>query len=107
VWKSAHDLVLFVYHITKSYPSEEKYGITSQIRRAAVSIPTNIAEGRSRAGVKEFLRFLYIGRGSLEEVKYLVLLSRDLSFIEDDVYIQLNRQADKTGRLLNAMINSL
>ncbi|MFC2124062.1 four helix bundle protein [Bacteroidota bacterium] len=106
-WRAAHNLVLSIYSNTKSFPKEEKFGLISQIRRAAVSIPANIAEGRSRYGIKEFLRFLYISRGSLEEVKYLLILSKDLGFLANDSYSQLEDQTDETGRLLNAMINSL
>ena len=77
-WKEAHKLVLMVYRVTQSYPAEERYGLTSQMRRAAVSIPANIAEGFKRRGIKDKIRFYNTSEGSLEEVKYFTILSNDL-----------------------------
>lgn len=81
VLQKAHELVLQIYKITKDFPSDERYRLIDQICRAASSVPTNIAEGKGRRTKKEFIQFLTIFRGSVEEVKYLLLLSRDLSFI--------------------------
>lgn len=81
VLQKAHELVLQIYKITKDFPSDERYRLIDQICRAASSVPTNIAEGKGRRTKKEFIQFLTISRGSVEEVKYLLLLSRDLSFI--------------------------
>jgi len=78
VWQRSHSLALAIYRLTKSFPSDEKFGLTSQLRRAAVSIPTNIAEGSKRKHNPEFARFLNIAEGSLAETEYLLLLSKDL-----------------------------
>jgi len=81
VWQKVHQLVLEVYRVTTSFPKAEIYGVTSQLRRAASSIPANIVEGQSRQTTKEYLQFLYNARGSLEEVRYSLLLSHDLNFL--------------------------
>jgi four helix bundle protein len=81
VWEKAHQLVLKIYRITENLPREESYGLTSQIRRACVSIPTNIAEGCVRSSDADFSRFLYIALGSTSELEYLIMLSMDLKFI--------------------------
>ena len=99
--------MLKIYGITKSFPKEELYGLTSQIRRAAVSIPSNIVEGRARGSNKEYKRFLLISRGSLEEVKYQLLLAKDLQYVESSIYNKTVNLTDEVGRLLNGLINSL
>ncbi len=81
VWKESMLLAKEVYFLTKSFPKDELYGITSQIRRASVSVPSNIAEGAARSSDKEFIQFLYISLGSLSELETQILLSRDLGFI--------------------------
>jgi four helix bundle protein len=83
VWKESMALAREVYLVTKGFPKEELYGITSQIRRASVSIPSNIAEGAARSSDNEFIQFLYISLGSLSELETQLLLSRDLKFIEN------------------------
>lgn len=103
-WKEAHKLVLMVYRVTQSYPAEERYGLTSQMRRAAVSIPANIAEGFKRRGIKDKIRFYNTSEGSLEEVKYFTILSNDLDYIPSDT--DLMPQADTVGRLLHGLIAS-
>lgn len=80
VWQKSHKLVLSVYQISISFPTEEKFGITSQLRRSAASIPTNIVEGHKRKSLKEYLHFLNISEASLEETKYHLLLSNDLGY---------------------------
>jgi four helix bundle protein len=81
VWQRAHDLTLSVYRLTASFPAQEMYGLTSQMRRSCVSIPANIAEGCGRDGAREFARFLEIARGSASELEYYLLLASDLHFL--------------------------
>ena len=82
VWQKSHVLVLDIYRITKQFPKEEVFSLTSQFRRAAVSVPANIAEGFARNGVKDKLRFYNIAAGSLNEVGYYLLLSKDLDYFD-------------------------
>ena len=105
VWQEAHKLTLLVYKITKSFPSEEKFGLVSQMRRAAVSIPANIVEGFKRRSPRDKLRFYNIAEGSLEEVKYFFILSKDLNYIASTD--ELITQAEAVGRLLNGLITSI
>jgi four helix bundle protein len=86
VWQKSHELVLKVYGITKDFPRDELFGLTSQVRRAAVSVPSNIVEGKARGSNKDFKRFLLIARGSLEETKYQLLLAKDLKYIDEVKY---------------------
>ena len=88
VWKKSIELVTEIYSITANFPNEEKYGIVSQIRRAAVSIPSNIAEGCARFSDKENLRFLDIARGSLAELETQLIISKNLGFIDSDNLIK-------------------
>ena len=104
VWQEAHALVLQVYKTTQTFPKTEVYGLTSQMRRAAVSIPANIAEGFTRYGIKDKLKFYNIAEGSLEELKYYFILSDDLGYIDSNT--ELMRAADQVGRLLNGLIHS-
>ncbi len=83
VWKKSMSLVSEIYTITKSFPEYEKYGITSQLRRSAISIPSNIAEGSARRGNKEFVQFLYIALGSATELDTQVLIAKDLGYLID------------------------
>jgi four helix bundle protein len=103
-WQMAHKLVLAVYDVTKAFPSDERFGLTSQMRRAAVSIPANIAEGFKRRGIGDKVRFYNIAEGSLEELKYFFILSRDLRYISSNE--SLISQAESVGRLLNGLIAS-
>ena len=100
VWQKAHTMVLEIYKHTNSFPQEEKYGLVSQIRRSAVSVSTNIVEGYKRSSRKDYIHFLTISASSLEETKYLLLLSKDLHFLEDDVYRHLFSLSDEIGKLL-------
>ena len=87
VWAKAHQLVLLIYNATKSFPKEELYGLTAQMRRAAISIPANIAEGYKRTGLKEKVRFYNIAQASLEELRYFLILSEDLEYnIPDEAH---------------------
>jgi four helix bundle protein len=81
VWQRSHALVLNLYRLTTRFPSDERFGLTSQLRRAAASVPTNIAEGAKRTGRQDYARFLNIAQGSLAETEYLTMLSRDLGYL--------------------------
>ena len=107
VWQKAHAFVLDIYRITASYPEEERFGLVSQIRRSAVSIPANIAEGCGRDGDREFRRFLTIAAGSASETEYHLLLSRDLNFITADIHSKLDQQINEIKRMLNGFIKKL
>jgi len=107
VWEKAHLLTLKIYKVTERYPKEELYGLTSQIRRACVSIPTNIAEGCVRSSNADFARFLYIALGSTSELEYLVLLSKDLKFIQSEVQEKLNTEINEIKKMLIAFIKKL
>ncbi len=100
VWKIADDLAYQVYMATKSFPKEEIYGITSQLRRAALSVPTNIVEGYSRKGDKELSRFISISLGSLAETKYLLYFSNRLGYFQDSEYNELKQGYNTLGKLL-------
>lgn len=86
VWQKAHELVKTIYEITKGYPQEELYGLISQMRRSAVSIPANIAEGFKKYSTKDKARFYNIAQGSLEELRYYLILSEDLNYADTAVY---------------------
>ncbi|MBO6212900.1 four helix bundle protein [Algoriella sp.] len=101
VWQKAHELTLKIYEITKLFPKEEIFGITSQIRRAASSVPANIVEGRKKKTVPHRLTYISHSVGSLEEVKYFLLLSRDLNYISNELYENLKPLTDDVGKLLN------
>ena len=100
VWKLADDLAYKVYQTTKTYPKEEQYGITSQIRRAALSIPTNIVEGYSRRSEKELSHFINISLGSLSETKYLLHFSDRLGLLTKDEYINIKEDYEVLGKML-------
>lgn|SRR5690554_3792321 len=89
IWDLSHKLTLEIYRITSVFPKEELYGLTSQIRRASLSIPTNISEGCGRNSDKEFNQFLNIALGSALETEYLLILSKDLDYIQTDVFLNL------------------
>ena len=90
IWKLAHELVKEIYHLSENFPKSELFGLTSQIRRSTVSIPTNIAEGCGRATDKEFARFLEISIGSTNETEYLLFLSCELGFTSEENLLSLN-----------------
>jgi four helix bundle protein len=89
VWEKSHDLTLKIYGVTSQFPREEVYGLTSQVRRACASVPTNIAEGCGRESPADFARFLQIAMGSASETEYLILLARDLKYINTNQYTEL------------------
>ena len=105
-WQRAMDLAEAVHIVTRRFPSEERYGLTSQIRRAAVSIPSNIAEGQGRGGTVEFVRFLRIAYASLREVETQVLLSERFEYIDTRQTARLLDLTAEVGRLLNGLMKS-
>ena len=107
VWKKAHALTVEVYRLSKKFPHEEKFGLISQIQRAASSIPINIVEGHSRKTSKEFLQFLNIARGSLEELRYLFILCHDIGYINSADKDGLEELACEISRMLDALIKTL
>ena len=106
-WGKAHELTLKVYNATKSFPREEVFGLTSQLRRACASIPANIAEGCGRSGDVELARFMVIASGAASEVEYHLLLAHDLGHLRDAEYQQFNEEINELKRMLPAFINKL
>jgi four helix bundle protein len=104
-WKQAMELVVGVYSITKSFPQSEQYGLVSQLRRAAVSVPANIAEGAARNGNKEFVHFLGIASGSLSELDTLIDLARQLGYVENTE--ELNAKVDDVSGLVMGLASSI
>ena len=107
VWQKAYQLCIKIYKITKGFPKEERYGLTSQIRRAAVSVPSNIAEGYGRKTTQEYMRALYIAYGSNCELETQILLSGDLGYIKTDDLKNLQGDIGNVERMLKALIRSL
>jgi four helix bundle protein len=106
-WKLADDLTVAVYQHTRQFPREEIYALTSQIRRAAYSVPANIAEGSARESKRDYLHFLYISRGSLMETKYFIHLSYRLGFLNEDAYRSLDDQAGQCFGCLHGLIKAV
>lgn len=106
-WKYAHSLTRDIYELTKDFPKEEKYGLTSQIRRAASSVGSNIAEGFARYHFKEKKHFYYQARGSIAEVQNFLLLAKDLDFIKEKNCKELGEEANQVGKLINGLIKSI
>jgi len=107
VWKVSHQLVLKIYKATSKFPREEKFRLGDQLRRSAASVPTNIVEGSSRAHKKEYLQFLYLAKGSLEETKYHLLLAKELGYLKDNLYAELHEDCNRVGRMLSGLIKHL
>jgi four helix bundle protein len=107
VWQKAMDFVEAVYQASKLFPRDELFGLTSQVRRAAVSIPSNIAEGQSRRSSKEFLHFLSVARGSLSEVETQLILSRRLGYLPAGELADLESRSAELGRLINGLTNAI
>ena len=107
VWRKSHELTLKVYKSTSEFPREEMYGLTSQIRRACASIPTNIAEGSGRGSAADFARFLQIAVGSASEVEYLILLAHDLKYITSDQYTELMDTTIRVRKMLIALLKRI
>ena len=107
VWKKSIELAEMVYRISARFPSEEKFGLTSQVRRAAVSVPANIAEGAERHGTGEFLQFLGIASGSLAETETFLILAQRLGLTTSEQTKPLMSRASEVGRMLNGLKRSL
>lgn len=100
VWQKAHNLVLNIYKITNDFPKEEKYGLVMQLRRSAGSIPTNIVEGFKRKSKADYAHFINMADSSLEETKYHIILAKDLGYIKEKDFNNLNNMSDEIGKML-------
>ena len=107
VWNEAMDLVVVLYEITGAFPKTETYALADQLRRAAVSIPSNIAEGAARQTKKEFVQFLHIARGSASEIDTQLEVAHRLNYIGDEVKSEVNARLDAIGRMLTGLIRSV
>ena len=107
VWHKAMDLVVEIYKISKLLPKEETYGISDQIRRAAVSIPSNIAEGQSRNSAKEFIQFLSIARGSLAELETQLLICTKVNILSEDNIAEAQNITTEVGKMIKGLMNKL
>lgn len=107
VWEKSHDLTLHIYKLTSQFPREEVYGLTSQVRRACASIPTNIAEGCGRESSADFARFLQIAMGSASETEYLILLAYDLKYLTGDQYAELIDTTIRVKKMLTALLKTV
>lgn len=107
VWQKAYNIALDTYKMTKAFPKDELYGLTTQLRRAAISISANIAEGYERQHRKEYIQFLAISKGSLGEVETYLMFSRDLGYIKGENYSDMEGKRKEVGKLLRGLINSL
>jgi four helix bundle protein len=103
VWQRSHLLVLQLYRLTREFPADERFGLTSQLRRAVTSVPTNIAEGSRRQHRQDFARFLNIAKGSLGEVEYLLMLGRDLDYVDEETTRPQIDEANEIARMLYAL----
>ena len=107
VWEKAHKLTLLIYLLTRKFPKDELYGLTSQMRRASSSIPTNIAEGCGHNSQAEFNRFLHLAMGSSSELEYQLILTHDLEYMDDEMYLKLSTELNEVRRMLNSLIQKV
>lgn len=107
VWQKGIDLALLVYELSKKFPKEETYGLTSQVRRAVVSIPSNIAEGNERFSIRDYIRFLRTAKGSLSELETQLYLCMKLNYLATEDFFKFNQMSIEEGRMLNGLIASL
>lgn len=107
VWEKGHECVLAIYAATKAFPTEERYGLTSQMRRAVVSIPANIAEGCGKNTEAELARYMQISMGSASELEYHLLLAHDLGYLDDKTHTLLNNRVVELKRMMAPFINKL
>jgi four helix bundle protein len=106
-WQKAMALVTEIYRETATFPSDERFGLTTQLRRAASSVPSNIAEGKGRFSKKEYVQYLYRARGSLLEVETQLEIAHNLAFVTDERFAKLTEQIDDAGKTLNGLIKSV
>lgn len=106
-WRKAKELALDIYLCTRKFPKEEIYCLTSQLRRAAISVPSNIAEGKGRRSRKDFAHFLYQARGSLLELETQLSIARDLEYLDSPTFKNTLDKAEEVGRILNGLLNHL
>ena len=104
VWQKAIAFVTDIYTQTVSFPREEMYGLVSQLRRSAVSIPSNIAEGAARQSNKEYIQFLYVALGSLMELDTQLIIAKNINFISEETLIELQLKMEEIGKMLNGLI---
>lgn len=107
VWEKSHALTLRIYEITISFPKTERYGLMNQMRRSASSIPSNIAEGCGHYSQRQFVRYLNIAFGSASELEYQVILSKDLNFIDADIFKELHNNTTEIKRMLSSLIQKV
>ena len=107
VWQKAAAVAVEVYRVTQSWPKIEQYGLVSQVRRAAVSVVSNIAEGEGRRSAKEFCRFLQIAHGSLREVEAQLFIARELGYVDNELFDRLDLACAEVGRMLNGLMRTL
>ena len=107
VWQKTHKLALHIYQITKTFPRDEQFGLTSQIRRSSVSVSSNIAEGFERKSSKDFCHFLVIARGSVSEVQAQLMLAKDLEYIDSKEFSQIYELSIEVHKMINGLIKSL
>jgi len=105
VWQKSHKFVLKIYKITKQFPADERFGLISQVRRSAVSVPANIAEGFKKRGPRDKANYYNIAQGSLDETKYYLILAKDLGYIPSNT--SLLADAEEIHKMLNAFINGI
>jgi four helix bundle protein len=106
-WQKAMELVTAIYDATQGFPSHEQFGLISQMRRAAVSVPSNIAEGKEHYSNRDFVRFLRHARGSLAEIETQVLIAQQRTYLDNETTLKLTQHIDELGRILSGLINSL
>ena len=106
-WQRAHNLTMEIYRTTTSFPTEEKFALTSQLRRAAYSVPANIVEGSGRSSKNEYLHFLHVAIGSLKEVEYFLLLSRELGYLDESVYERVTGFVDAIFAPLHGLMKAV
>jgi four helix bundle protein len=106
VWQKSHELAILVYQLTKKYPKDELFGLVSQTRRAVVSVPSNIVEGFKRFGTQDDLHFCNIARASLEEVRYQLLLAKDLDYISLEDFKKAEQLAEEVSKLMHLWMKS-